>query len=59
MLARLLESQNRKAADAAELDRLQGKYGDALVTELRARVERSGQDARSQKHWQRLLSKAR
>ena len=57
MLARLFESQNRKAADQAELDRLQGKYGDALATELRSRAERAKPDARSYKHWQRLLSK--
>lgn len=58
MLARLFESQNRKAADAAELDRLQGKYGDALIAELRSRAELSRQDERSHKHWQRLLRKA-
>ena len=57
MLARLFESQNRKAADQAELDRLQGKYGDTLVDELRTRAERAKPDARSYKHWQRLLRK--
>lgn len=57
MLARLFESQSRKAADLAELDRLQGKYGDSLAEELRARAERAKPDARSYKHWQRLLRK--
>ena len=59
MLASLFESQSRKAADAAELDRLQRKYGDALIAELRNRAERAKPDARSHKHWQRLLRKAR
>ena len=57
MRARLCESQNRKAADQAELDRLQGKYGEALVDVLKARAEQAKPDARSHKHWQRLLSK--
>ena len=59
MLAGLFESQNRKAADAAELERLQRKFGDALVTELGQRAQGALQDARSRKHWQRLLRKAR
>lgn len=59
MLARLFESKARKAADMAELDRLERKFGEQLVPELRARVVRSQQDPRSREHWQRLLSKAK
>lgn len=57
MLASLFESRDRKAADAAELDRLKRRYGDSLVMELRSRAELSRQDARSHKHWRRLLRK--
>jgi hypothetical protein len=59
MLLNLFESQHRKVTDAAELSRLKGKYGELLIPELRSRVDRSQLDARSRKHWQRLLSKAR
>ena len=57
MLGKLFESENRKAADESEIDRLQSRYGDGLVDELRARAERSKPDPRSHKHWQRLLRK--
>lgn len=57
MLSKLFETQNRKAADQVELDRLQVKYGDELATELRSRAERAKPDARSHKHWRRLLRK--
>jgi hypothetical protein len=58
MLTRLFESKLRKVTDASELLRLQEKYGDALVVELSARVAQTRQDARTRKHWQRLLRKA-
>ena len=57
MLAKLFESRNRKAADQAELERLQGKYGEDLVDVLKARAEQAKPDARSHKHWHRLLNK--
>ncbi len=59
MLAFLFESKDRQAADQAELDRLKEKYGDTLEQVLRRRAEHARGDARSRKHWKRLLNKAR
>lgn len=58
MLANWFEPQHRKDADAAELDRLSSKFGDALRAELRGRIAAAGRDVRSRRHWQRLLRKA-
>lgn len=55
----LPESRERAWIDSGELNRLENKYGKQMFAILQERAHDRRIEAKSRKHWKRLLRKAK